>query len=437
MVKNYEEMVLSSLLYEAESTHRTDSLDEISEYLKPFMFANEINRAIYESMLAGDTEILPIVRRLEGAYPDIKGILMGLVSDSSSLGVNVSNYASRIVNYFISKDVSSIIRSYEVDENNLAESIGTLVAMIEKKMPEEKNNGVLFSELPNGRSSKYFTKKPPKFLLGINSFDKSTGGLDKGDLHVIAARPSVGKSAFSVQLLLNNPTFKCGYFNMEMGEDQVYERLISKLSGIDMGHLRNAEAFLNNEESRYNNGIEKLRKLDNVRMFNGQMKVSQIRNHVRQNKFDVIIIDYLQLVIPDIDRGGQRAAEVGDISRGLKKIATDFNIPVIALSQLNRRSEATKEKEPTMADIRESGAIEQDASTIIMLWSHKDENKRNFKVEKARQGQLVRTELYFDGAQMTFSEVPISNRHKPVNTYQNVSKNAFMSIPDDEEIPFR
>lgn len=433
MTKDFEEIVLSALLYEAEAYHKSDTLEEIKDSLKPFMFKNDIYRAIYESMIAGDTEATPIIHRLSDAFSDIKEVVYGLISNSDTIGIDIKKYASRIINDYVSNDVNNIIKSYEVDENNLSQSLGTLVAMIEKKIPDEEDNGVLFSDLPKLYSKNYFTKKAPRMQIGIESFDKGIGGLDKGDLHIIAARPSVGKSALSLQILLHNSNFKCGYFNMEMGGEQVFERLISRSSGIDMGHVRNAEEFLNDEESKYRKGISSIQAYSNIRMFNGAKKVSQIRNYVRKNKFDVIIVDYLQLIIPDIDRGGQRSAEVADISRGLKKIATDFNIPVIALSQLNRRAEMTKEKEPTMADIRESGAVEQDASTIIMLWAHKDENKRNLKVEKARQGSLIRTELYFNGSRMTFSEVPLKEQDK---SYNNNNPKGFREATDDDEIPF-
>ena len=107
----------------------------------------------------------------------------------------------------------------------------------------------------------------------------------------------------------------------------------------------------------------------------------------------------------DGKRNGNRIAEVGDISRGIKAIATEFNIPLIALSQLNRASEQNKDKEPSMSELRESGDLEQDASTIILLWnSNRDDRaEKTLKVEKSRNGTNDRVKLYFDGKHMTFS----------------------------------
>ena len=126
----------------------------------------------------------------------------------------------------------------------------------------------------------------------------------------------------------------------------------------------------------------------------------------------------MQLIMSAGNRGGNRASEVGDISRGLKAIATDFGIPVIALSQLNRASERSKDKEPSLADLRESGDIEQDASVVLMMWNSSEEDKteKTIKVEKSRNGFNDRTVLYFDGKHMRFeSDVTDDFRNKRDN----------------------
>ena len=144
----------------------------------------------------------------------------------------------------------------------------------------------------------------------------------------------------------------------------------------------------------------------------------------KKYEFEVIVIDYLQLIKPDGKRNGNRIAEVGDISRGLKEIAESFDIPVIALSQLNRASEQNKDKEPSLSELRESGDLEQDASTVLMLWNpnRDDLSEKMLKVEKSRNGNTCRQKLYFDGKHMTFS----------VNDYQG----AVGSSTDLDEVPF-
>ena len=137
------------------------------------------------------------------------------------------------------------------------------------------------------------------------------------------------------------------------------------------------------------------------------------------NRYDAIFVDYLQLIRPDKARSNRRE-EVADISKGLKRIAMDYNIPVFALSQLNRASEINKDKEPSMAELREAGDIEQDASTILMLWNPNKEDftTKMLKVEKGRQTGNSRQELKFDGSKMLFYE------------------EGFEEAADDMDIPF-
>ena len=122
--------------------------------------------------------------------------------------------------------------------------------------------------------------------------------------------------------------------------------------------------------------------------------------------YDIIIVDYLQLVKADKSYRGNRYAEVGEISHAFKALAMELNIPIIVLSQLNRVSEGKETKEPTMAELRESGDIEQDASIIILLWnvSADDESKKGCKIEKQRQGKKGKVVLNFNGDLMQFEE---------------------------------
>jgi replicative DNA helicase len=122
--------------------------------------------------------------------------------------------------------------------------------------------------------------------------------------------------------------------------------------------------------------------------------------------YDIIIIDYLQLLKADTTYRGNRTAEVGEISRAIKNLAMELNIPIIALSQLNRASENNASKEPTMAELREAGNIEQDASVIMLLWNldENDRSKKGCKIEKNRQGECGKIVLKFNGDLMKFQE---------------------------------
>ena len=137
----------------------------------------------------------------------------------------------------------------------------------------------------------------------------------------------------------------------------------------------------------------------------GTKSVSEIRNECRHQELDCIIIDYLQLVRADT-RYQSRASEVGAISKAIKALAMELNVPIIALSQLNRTSEMRETKEPTMGELREAGDIEQDASIIILLWNldNEDKTRKGLKVDKNRQGELGKIVYRFDGNEMRFQE---------------------------------
>ena len=140
----------------------------------------------------------------------------------------------------------------------------------------------------------------------------------------------------------------------------------------------------------------------------GRKRVSAIRNECRHLDADLIIVDYLQLIDPD-RKYGNRASEVGEISKSLKGLAMELGVPIVVLSQLNRLSEARETKEPSMAELRESGDIEQDASVVLLLWnlSEDERNRKGLKIEKSRQGKTGKFELSFDGDAMIFREVGI------------------------------
>ena len=134
--------------------------------------------------------------------------------------------------------------------------------------------------------------------------------------------------------------------------------------------------------------------------------MSEIRNESRHMGYDIIVIDYLQLLKSDRTYRGNRYAEVGAISKAIKALAMELNIPIIALSQLNRVSEARENKEPTMAELREAGDIEQDASVILLMWNtaKNDSSRKGIKVEKQRQGRTGKLVFRFRGDLMKFEE---------------------------------
>lgn len=210
---------------------------------------------------------------------------------------------------------------------------------------------------------------------GFIDLDRMTSGLNNSDLIILAARPAMGKTAFALNVALNAGKEKKNVlvFSLEMPVQQLYQRLLSIESGISQNKLKNA--FLEDQD------WEKLTiatgNLSNSKIFVADLphtNVLEIRSYARkmksQGQLDLIIIDYLQL-INGSGRGGSefnRQQEISDISRALKGLARELDVPVIALSQLSRAVESRVDKRPMLSDLRESGAIEQDADIVAFLY---------------------------------------------------------------------
>lgn len=320
------------------------------------------------------------------------------ISDRCCADIILQGYKAKKVNELISYSLITpeSVDSFLSDMKNLADAM----------TKEASDKTLSLSDLISMKDDYFNENHKVKYDLGFESLDKAIGGIDNGDVTIIAARPSVGKSAFALQIgrKFGLEGYKVGYFNLEMGIKQIYERAIASASGIDMTRIRLATTFLNDEETKFEKGNQKLTKETNFYIITGTQSIKSIRAKQRKEKYDVIIVDYLQLITSTGNRGGNRASEVGDISRGLKAIATDFDIPVIALSQLNRATERTKDKEPCLADLRESGDIEQDASVVLMMWNsnEQDASEKMVKVEKSRNGFNDKKSLHFDGKHMRF-----------------------------------
>lgn len=254
----------------------------------------------------------------------------------------------------------------------------------------------------------------------LNSF---TSGLKKGELIIIAARPSIGKSTFALNLATNVCKTKksVALFSLEMGDDQLIMRLLSTFSGINMKKIVSGD--LSDEEMslimQARNNLNKLGLyIDQSSSTNlRDIKVKCQKLH-REGNLDLIVIDYLQLLTSGENRMN-RVEEVSRISRGLKEMARMFGVPVVALSQLSRELEKREDKRPVLADLRESGSIEQDADIVMFLHREtpkKDDGnpdtsrmvysaKTEVIIAKNRQGMTGSFNLIFKGANSVFNSM--------------------------------
>ncbi len=247
---------------------------------------------------------------------------------------------------------------------------------------------------------------------GYYDIDRLTAGFHENELIIIAARPAMGKTAFAVNLAVNmamNAKKTVALFNMEMGAEQLISRMLSSVGQIEASKLRTGKL----EHQDWKRVNEAISRLADTKIFIDDtpgMTVSEIRAKCRrlansEDGLDIVIIDYLQLINGSSRYAGQRQQEVSEISRSLKTMAMELNIPVIALAQLSRSVEGREDKRPLLSDLRESGSIEQDADIVAFLYrddyynkeSAIDENtsKSEFIISKHRSGPTATVNLIF------------------------------------------
>ena len=254
---------------------------------------------------------------------------------------------------------------------------------------------------------------------GYQDLNTLTAGFKPGELIILAARPSIGKSTLALNFAANvcRTEKSVALFSLEMGSDQLIMRLLSTFSGIALNKIVSGK--LDNEEM--NMLMQAKTTINKFSLYIDQSSTTNLRDIrakcqklARENKLDLIVIEYLQLLSSGENRAN-RVDEVGRISRGLKEMARLFKVPIIALSQLSRSIEQREDKRPVLADLRESGSIEQDADIVMFL--HRETAKKTdgedttktvhsakteLIVAKNRQGMTGSVNLIFKGAQSQF-----------------------------------
>lgn len=303
-----------------------------------------------------------------------------------------------------SKDISKLINSTEDElytiaqdkkENSIVSIKDALTEALEKMEENYKNNGNILGE-----------------TTGYRDIDKTIGGLVKGDFIVVAARPSMGKTAFALNIgQYASKNSKVAMFSLEMTTNQLTNRLISARCLIEFEKIKTGK--LSDEEfAKIMKGSSELTNRnivieDNATTLNDI--VTKCTNIKIKQGLDVVIIDYLQLIEVS-ERTSSREQEIAKVSRTLKKLAKKLNITIIALSQLSRAVEQRADHRPTLSDLRESGAIEQDADIIMMLYRDEYYNKESERkgiaeviINKNRNGEVKTINLAWIGQYQRFA----------------------------------
>lgn len=422
-----EQNVIGSLLMDF------GCISEVYGILSQEMFLSGLlGRAYLEFQRGYDqnymVNLVILEQKLRDTFPQ-KELLQELGSciKNTLTSATVREYAALVLSDYKARRLQNYLGSVKISADGIDRQIGEILKELEALQESKKAASKTMAEIAKENKAKYFHEDDSsKIKIGFPRLDELLGGLEGGDVTVVGARPAVGKSALVTQIasFLAKQKKRVGFYNMEMQEKQVYERFVVSESGIGLTRLRKAVRFLGDEQERFDHANRVLEGQENLVITTGPRTVGEIRAESRHMGYDVIIIDYLQLVRPDKAYQGNRVAEVGAASRGIKSLAMELNIPIIALSQLNRMSLAG-EKEPSMAELREAGDIEQDASVIMLLWNL-GPGKKGCKIEKQRQGRTGKVVLFFNGDLMRFEE-----------TGESVKEAQEWTRVEDDDCPFK
>lgn len=421
-----EQAVIGSMLIDSAC------VPEVIEQLHPDDFYAEENRRIFEiiySMFNSAMKIDAVTvldqLKAQGVYDEAGGraYLMQLM-DVTPTAANVREYASIVRD----KSMLRAIAGAASEIQNMAfEGAGTasdIAELAEQKIYNVRHGREIkgLSHIKNVIMDLYARldelaqsdAELPGISTGFHDLDHALTGLNRSDLILIAARPGMGKTAFALNIALNaakSTTKDIVVFQLEMSKDQLASRFLSNQALIESQKLKTGD--LNADDwvkiARASNVLAKTRiYVDD----NPAITVAEIKAKCRRlgDGLGLIVIDYLQLMQSGGRRNDNRVQEVADISRGLKIMAKELNVPVVCLSQLSRASEQRADKRPMLSDLRESGAIEQDADIVLFIYrddyydeDSDDKNVAEIIIAKNRHGATGSIRLQWIGQYTTFS----------------------------------
>jgi len=333
----------------------------VFEQLQSAGKADEIGGLGYLNALAQYVPSAGNIRRYAEIVRD-RAILRKLVSTSEEISASAFNPKGRPVNTILDEAEQKIFNIGEEGARTKQgfQTMDTLVVALLDRVQQMADNPNDVTGVPTG----------------FYDLDRLTAGLQAGDLVVLAARPSMGKTALAINIAEHvalHEQLPVAVFSMEMGAAQLAVRIVGSIGRIDQGHLRTGK-LTDDEWPRLTEAIEKLRTIslhidESAGLTSGELRANARRLARQCGQLGLIVVDYLQLMSGSGGSDGEnRATELGEISRGLKMLAKELKCPVIALSQLNRSVESRPDKRPMMSDLRESGEIEQDADIIMFIY---------------------------------------------------------------------
>jgi replicative DNA helicase len=429
-------MILSCLLINAEIIEITLQILPI----EAFYFKNhqEIYKAIclmYQNKIRIDIVTLVNFLQENGSLNKVGGIqiLIELISQIPNLiyfeeyirlvkdkffrrcliklGYEAINYG-----YITNMALEDILSEFENKVFNLTN---------ETKTQKLVSSAELLNEIFIDLKEKFLNSNLSGLRSGFQDLDSIIQGFQKSDLIIIAGRPSMGKTALSLNILINVIKYSklpILFFSLEMSKEQIMYRLLAMETNVNQMRLRNGK-LSQNDWIKVNKMVNILSKLPLFIDDTSDLSIQNIRSKIKtlmfeQTQVGLVIIDYLQLMQNSRLKVENRVQELSQITRSLKIIAREFNLPIIALSQLSRNVENRVEKRPLLSDLRESGSIEQDADLVLMLYRKNDYNSSDSDqsnyieliIAKQRNGPIGTVKLQFDEKSNKFSNISNENQ---------------------------
>ncbi|HDH07544.1 MAG TPA: replicative DNA helicase [Candidatus Moranbacteria bacterium] len=431
-----EQSVLGSLMLDKDAIIKMADLVKVGDFYK------DDHNTIYEAMLELYEEREPI---------DVLSISSKLEDKKKLEQIGGSSYLTSLVNTV--PTAANIVHYAKVVQRKatLRRLIGTASEIVEMGYKESEDIQKVLDEAEQklfGVSQKYIKQDfiPIKSVLesafnridelhkgehqfrgvptGFPDIDNILAGLQKSDLVILASRPSIGKTTLAMDIARNVATkekIPVGIFSLEMSSDQLIDRMIAAQSGVDLWRLRTGRLKTDGDNNDFQRIGEAMGVLGDIPIYiddAASANVMEMRTMARrlqaEHNLGLIIIDYLQLM--EGRSSDNRVQEISEISRALKQLAREINIPILALSQLSRAVESRSPQIPKLSDLRESGSIEQDADVVMFLYREDREkpdtpNKNIVEVHiaKHRNGPIGKANLYFEEASTTFK--PLEKVH--------------------------
>jgi len=394
----FERSVLSSIIFDPAQ------FDEFEAVLNAEDFYLAAHQEIYRAMLSLAHRDLPIdeefiKKELSGKQKFDERVLVEILTANPIS--NTTAYVQEIKDKAIKRHLLTL--TTEIKRVTLEENLNgnDVVDLVEKKLYEitQNSQSIDFKDAPKITDDtmayiEEMRERGDAILVGVDTgyaeLNKMTTGFGKGDLVIVAARPAMGKTSFALNMVQNLLEKGKGvaFFSLEMPAEQLMLRLLSVQTSIQLQRLRVGD-MTPEEYKRLNDSVDKMRHSKLFVDDHGSVNIHQLRSKLRKLKsrhpeIELAVIDYLQIM--NGTGGKDRHLEVSEISRGLKMLARELEIPIVALSQLNRSLESRSDKRPMLSDIRESGSIEQDADIILFVYRN---DVYLYKEEKEREKEAI------------------------------------------------